>query len=91
VSWSGYKKLPSIDMDAHIRERRADRFFYKDYVDPEYRGGLSGSSVRGDRQAGSERAESYSLFRQPNSAEIRSSSRLRPGRGRSGCAITLRG
>jgi len=30
-----------IDMDAHIRER-ADRF-YKDYVDPEYRGAYQAS------------------------------------------------
>jgi hypothetical protein len=38
VSWSGYTV---IDMDAHIRER-ADRF-YKDYVDPEYRGAYQAS------------------------------------------------
>ena len=36
MSWNGYTV---IDMDTHIRER-ADKFF-KDYIDPEYRGSFN--------------------------------------------------
>lgn len=36
MAWNGYTV---IDMDAHIRER-ADKFF-KDYIDPEYRGAFN--------------------------------------------------
>ena len=60
MGWNGHLV---IDMDAHIRER-ADRF-YKDYIDPEYRGAyqqlceaVAKQEAKGDR---------YSLFGSRNS------------------------
>ena len=60
MSWSGYTV---IDMDAHIRER-ADRF-YKDYVDPEYRGAYQQLCEAIAKQEA--KGESYSLFGSRNS------------------------
>jgi len=60
VSWNGYTV---IDMDAHIRER-ADRF-YKDYIDPEYRGAYQQLCEAIAKQEA--KGERYSLFGSRNS------------------------
>ncbi len=60
MSWNGYTV---IDMDAHIRER-ADRF-YKDYIDPEYRGAYQQLCEAIAKQEA--KGERYSLFGSRNS------------------------
>jgi hypothetical protein len=55
MSWEGYTV---VDMDAHIRER-ADKFF-KDYIDPEYRGSFNFLCEAIARQE--QKGERYALF-----------------------------
>ena len=55
MAWNGYTV---IDMDAHIRER-ADKFF-KDYIDPEYRGAVQPLCEAIARQE--KKGDRYALF-----------------------------